>query len=95
MNNTQTLVKQTIENSVKDCFLTWLLSEREMQEILISVAGDIAVGNYLITGDDGFVTLSRPTQDAADLPKARGATRITCPICDTVLGVVFAKSASG
>ena len=51
--------KKVILKSVMECVLTWNLSPNDIEKILISIAGDIAVNEFgfLTTGDDGFITM--------------------------------------
>lgn len=43
MNQIQSEVKRVIHESIDECFSTWVLTKQEMIEILVSLAGDIAI----------------------------------------------------
>lgn len=51
MNQMLTEAKQVINRAVAECWSTWPLSPRDMQEVLISIAGDIAVSEGHLTPD--------------------------------------------
>lgn len=52
MNQTKTEAKQVINKAVVEAWRTWILSARDMQEILISIAGDIAVSENISNATD-------------------------------------------
>jgi hypothetical protein len=64
MNRAQSEAKVVITKAVFECLVTWPITAREMEEVLISIAGDIAVdeNGFITTGDDGFLKLSRPIE---------------------------------
>lgn len=43
MSVNKTQAKEVIQKTVDQCFSTWILSDSDMYEILISICGDIAV----------------------------------------------------
>ena len=46
LNFSQTEAKAVIAKAVEECRGTWILSLREMQEVLISCAGDLAAMDF-------------------------------------------------
>lgn len=67
MNLSQTQARKVILGAVLEVAQTWTLSPREIQEVLISIAGDIATNEkgFVTTGDDGFMKLGEELEKGA------------------------------
>ena len=74
MNLVMSEAKAVIGRAVEECQQSWLLSRHDIQIILASIMGDIAVSG-------------RPTTNAADKCQQCGfyliASETACPMCGT------------